>query len=69
MRVADELLSNYQHLIDDLTLVTGAQGIFDIAVDDTLIYSKASTGRFPHEGEALAELEKLLPDGATRYGS
>lgn len=68
MRVAQELLSNYQHVISELKLVTGSKGVFDIDVDGTRIYSKQQSGGFPSEGEALTEFERLLPTGTERYG-
>ncbi len=67
MRVTQELLSNYQHLMSEFKLVTGSKGVFDIHVDDQLIFSKHETGRFPNEGEALEKLEQILPPGAQRY--
>ncbi len=69
MRVAQELLSNYQHLLTELKLVTGSKGIFDVSVDDQLIYSKHETGRQANVGEVLATLEAKLPAGTLRYGT
>jgi len=66
--VTEELLTNYQQLVTELTLVTGAQGIFDVSVDDQVIYSKHETGRKPNTGEVLALFEALLPEGTRRYG-
>ena len=68
MRVTNELLSNYQHLIGELTLITGSKGVFDVAVDGTQLFSKAETSRFPEEGEILTALEQHLPEGSSRYG-
>ncbi len=68
MSVTEELLTNYQHLVTELTLVTGAQGIFDVSVDDQVIYSKQETGRKPNTGEVLALFEARLPEGTRRYG-
>lgn len=62
MRVTEEVLTAYQHVIGDLTLVTGDKGIFDVKVDDQLIYSKAETGRQAEPGEVLAAMKALLPD-------
>jgi selenoprotein W-related protein len=62
VRVTEEIMSSYQHVIDELTLLTGDKGVFDVHVDDKLIYSKAETGRQAHEGEVLAALQALLPD-------
>ena len=69
MRVTDELLSAYQHVVTDLTIVTGGQGVFDVEVDGQLIYSKHETGRFPNEGEVLSALAALVPDGTRPYGT
>lgn len=69
MRVAEELLSNHQHRIESLTLVTGGQGVFDVEVDGELIYSKGSTGRQAHPGEVLDAFEALLRPGFHRYGT
>ena len=68
-------MSNYQHVVSELTLVPGSAGVFDVVVDAAaggaaeLIYSKQQTGRQAHEGEVLAALEALLPEGTLRYGT
>lgn len=54
MRVSDELLSSYQHVIDQMILVPGSRGIFDVKVNDELIFSKYETNRHAEEGEMLA---------------
>ena len=43
-----------------LTLLPGDKGIFDVKVNETLIYSKHTTGRFPEPGEVRAELQKTI---------
>ncbi len=53
MSVAGELLSNYQHDISALRLVTGDKGVFDVWVDGDLIYSKDETGRHAEPGEMV----------------
>jgi selenoprotein W-related protein len=41
----------------------GAKGVFDVEVDDTLVYSKAATGRHAEPGEVLARVrDHLGPD-------
>ena len=62
MRVTEEILTTYQHAIDDLTLIMGDKGVFDVKVDEQLIYSKAETGRQAEVGEVLAAMKALLPD-------
>ncbi len=69
MRAATDLLTNYQHVIDDLTLVTGGSGVFDVVVNDELIYSKAETGRHDNEGEVLGLFTEFVGPDVARYGT
>lgn len=69
MRVAQELLSNYQHVIEDLRLITGSKGIFDVTVDGTLIYSKGQTGRHADDGEVLGLFAEVVDPSVRRYGT
>ncbi len=67
MRTAADLLHDYQHVIDDLTLVTGSKGIFDVEVDGQLLYSKKATGRHAEEGEVLRLFREQIVPGVTPY--
>jgi len=67
--VTNDLLTNYQHVIEDLRLVTGEKGIFDVTVDGELIYSKAQTGRHANEGEVLERFAELVGPGVRRFGT
>ena len=69
MSATNDLLSNYQHVIDDLTLVTGDKGVFDVAVNGELIYSKAETGRHANDGEVLKLFSELVGPDVKRYGT
>ena len=69
MRVTQELLANYQHVIEDLRLITGGQGVFDVTVDGTMIYSKGQTGRHANDGEVLAAFTELVGPDVQRYGT
>ena len=53
MSAAHDLLTNHQHDIESLTLVTGSKGIFDVEVDGKMIYSKHDEGRHAKPGEVL----------------
>lgn len=37
-------------------LVRGSGGVFEVSVDDELIFSKEKTGRFPEPGEIVEML-------------
>ena len=67
MSATADLLSNYQHVIESLTLRTGTSGVYDVTVDGELIYSKAETGRHGEPGEVL-ELFTALVGDISRYG-
>lgn len=69
MRAAEDLLANYQHVIDELTFVTGSKGIFDVEVDGEMLYSKHATGRHAEAGEVLALYEQAHVADVARYGS
>ena len=69
MSAVSDLLTNYQHVIADLTLVTGGGGVFDVIVDGTTIYSKHETGRHANGGEVLASFEAFVGPEVRRYGS
>jgi len=62
-----DLLTNYQHVITDLRLITGGSGVFDVTVDGEMLYSKKETGRHAEDGEVLALFSELVGD-IKRYG-
>jgi selT/selW/selH-like putative selenoprotein len=41
----------------EANLVTGGNGIFDVIVDENLVFSKFETGRFPNPGEIVKKLK------------
>ena len=77
MSATQDLLSNYQHVIEDLTLVTGGAGVFDVIVSNAdpdsasaaLLYSKKQTGRHAHPGEILSLFTELIGPNVPRYGT
>lgn len=69
MSAVGDLLSNYQHVIDELNIVGGDKGIFDVAVNGEIIYSKHETGRHANPGEILELFTNLVGPGVSRYGT
>lgn len=67
MSAVSDLLTNYQHVITDLRLITGGSGVFDVTVDGETLYSKKETGRHAEDGEVLALFSELVGD-IKRYG-
>ena len=69
MSATQDLLFHYQHVIEELRLVTGSKGIFDVEVDGKMLYSKHTEGRHANPGEILERFRKLLPSNVNEYGS
>lgn len=59
-----EILGDYQHIIEDLRLITGKGGAFEFRVNDELIYSKKTMQRRHAErGEILEMFREIVgPD-------
>ena len=69
MSAADDLLSNYQHVIKELTLIPATGGVFEVEVDGSLIYSKKGNGRHAEPGEVLELFTGVVGDEVPRYGT
>ena len=67
MRTVHDLLHHYQHVIDDVTVVTGSKGVFEVEVDGELLYSKRATGRHAAAGEVLERFRALLGPDVAAY--
>ena len=67
MSAAHDLLHDYQHVIESLTLVTGSKGVFEVVVDYDTLYSKRATGRHAQPGEVLELFRERYAPGITPY--
>ncbi len=67
MSAAQDLLHDYQHIIAELRLITGSKGIFDVIVDDEVLYSKHKTGRHAKPGEVLKLFRARYAEGVEVY--
>jgi len=56
--MAQELLSTFRNELGEVALVPGSGGIFEIRVDDRLIWSRQSQGGFPDP----SRLKQLVRD-------
>jgi predicted Rdx family selenoprotein len=64
---ANDLLRDYQHVIAELTFITGSKGIFDVIVDGDVLYSKKTTGRHAEPGEVLELFRDQYAKGVAVY--
>jgi len=58
--LAEELLKNYEHLIEGITLVPSDDGRFEVSVNGQLSYSKLQTRRHAEAGEVLGLVRKVI---------
>jgi len=67
VRTATDLLHDYQHVISELVFVTGSSGVFDVEVDDRLLFSKGVVGRHAEPGEVLRLFREQIVPGENVY--
>ena len=60
MSLAEELLKNYEHMLEELTLAPSDGGRFEVTVNGQLLFSKLSTHRHAEAGEVLGLVRKLV---------
>jgi selenoprotein W-related protein len=65
--MAADLLHDYQHVISELELVTGSGGVFDVEIDDRLLFSKSAAGRHAEPGEVLRLSREQIVPGVEVY--
>jgi len=56
--MAQEILATFDEELSEVALIPGTGGIFEIKVNDKLLWSLKDEGRFPD----IKELKKLLRD-------
>jgi selenoprotein W-related protein len=56
--MAQELLITFERDLGEVALRPGPEGVFQIDLDDAVIWSRATEGRFPE----LKELKQLVRD-------
>jgi selenoprotein W-related protein len=56
----EELLKQYEHLVEEIKLIPSDDGKFEVTVNGQLIYSKLSTHRHAEPGEILGLVRKMV---------
>jgi selenoprotein W-related protein len=61
--LAQELLSTFGADLGEVALAPGTGGIFEVTVDETLVWSRAVEGRFPEAKELKQRVRDIVdPD-------
>jgi selenoprotein W-related protein len=58
--LADELLKQFEHLVEALILVPSDGGKFEVSVNGKLVYSKLQTQRHAETGEVVGLVNKIV---------
>jgi len=53
--VEEEILKRYSH--STITLIEGRGGIFEVSLNDKILFSKYDQGRFPHPLEIVDHIK------------
>jgi selenoprotein W-related protein len=58
--LAGELLKQFEHMIESLTLVPSDGGRFEVTVNGKLVFSKLETKRHVQPGEVVGLVNKMV---------
>ena len=61
--MADEILTDYQHVIDRFEFIMGSKGAFEFEVDGELLYSKQTLQKRHAEPGEVMETLRARGDG------
>ncbi|MBB6217713.1 selenoprotein W-related protein [Anaerosolibacter carboniphilus] len=56
--MAENLLHIHKNSIASLNIIPSSGGVFEVMVDDNLVFSKKDLGRFPEENEVENKIKK-----------
>lgn len=60
MSLADDLLKQFEHVIESITLVPSDEGRFEVSANGSLVYSKLQSGRHAAPGEVVGLIAKMV---------
>jgi selenoprotein W-related protein len=63
--VAQELLTTFHGDVREVALVPGTGGLFEVRVDDHLVWSRRDMGRFPEPKELKSLVRDRVAPGRT----
>lgn len=53
-------MEEFEHALSELVLIPSVGGVFEVVVDDELVYSKKATGRHAEHDEVLASVRSFV---------
>jgi selenoprotein W-related protein len=61
--MAQELLTTFQNEIGELALLPGTGGVFEIRVDQDVVWSRSTEGRFPEMKDLKQRVRDRIAPG------
>ena len=61
--MAQELLTTFQNEIGELALLPGTAGVFEIRIDQDVVWSRSNEGRFPEMKELKQRVRDRIAPG------
>jgi len=61
--LAQELLTTFEQELGEVALLPGTGGIFEVRVDDELVFSRKDAGRFPEAKELKQQVRDRVAPG------
>ena len=58
--LAESLLNEHKDTIVELVLIPSGGGVFEVKLEDRLLFSKKSIGRFPEEDEVESAIREAM---------
>ena len=58
-RLREEVSHKYPEQIEDFNMIQSGGGVFEVSVNDSLIFSKKSLNRFPEDGEIIELVKRF----------
>jgi selenoprotein W-related protein len=58
--LAEELLKNYEHVIEEIQIVPSDGGRFEVTINGQLLYSKLEKHRHAEPGEVLGLVRQMV---------
>ncbi len=61
--MTQEILTTFSEELGEATLVPGTGGVFEVRLDDELLFSRKDAGRFPETKELKQKIrDRISPD-------
>jgi selenoprotein W-related protein len=58
--LTDEILGQLKTQVSEFSLIPSSDGVFEVVLNNELVFSKKELGRFPDEGEVINAIRNKI---------